>query len=467
MIVNHYIRSSLLVPIFLAILILPNVPLKSYVHWHDSQRLGQILLIVYSIFGGCFLKYFTVKKYIFIYFLIFIALGIFSSFLSDFPLWSLTELSIFVGGYALGFFIYRKFDESYEAMESYSLFIFFLTASLLALYFFIAYTTSFFIGGQMDTWEFLNGFSNPRFFGQFLTLLLPVLFAPILQGNKWRKYFFVLSLIVCFMLIASGTRGAFLGLGAVALIYLWLSKMSRKWTILFIKITCVALVMHYILMEVIPDFFQMNVRNEAFDRKLFGLSAREVLWGKAIAMVNERPFFGFGPMHFANMKSVIANHPHQLFLQILSEWGILFFLVFFYCLIKIIYAILIELIFPNKIKNEKTKIIFMCLSASVFSSLIQSMVDGVFVMPYTEVIFVFMAAWLAAVYYSEKNEPVFEAHCVSSIKSWIINLIFIVAAIILLFSFFEKSPTYIGKSHDNYYKNEGFLKPRFWINGGF
>lgn len=234
--------------------------------------------------------------------------------------------------------------------------------------------------------------------------------------------------------------------------------------LLMLEIACIAFMMQYILIGVLPDYFQMTVQNDAFDRELVGLSAREVLWEKSISMVIERPFFGFGPMHFANMPDVIASHPHQLFLQILSEWGILFSLIFLYFLLKVIYLIVKELISFERIKGENSRIIYVCLSASIIASLMQSMVDGVFVMPYTEIIFVFMAAWLTAVYHGRGKCSV---DGVLSIHGCIINIIFIFSACVLIYSFVEKSPTYIGKSQENYYKNKSFLKPRFWINGGF
>ncbi len=457
-------RYFLLFPFCFFVFYLPNIPVPSDFHWHDSQRVGQILLITYAVIFGTFFGIFEIGNKIFLYVLFLIFLGLISACLSNFPIWSLTEMAIFLGSYALGVFLYHIFCVDYENAERYSFFILFLTAFSLSFYFVVAYISSFFIDNKFDVWQLINGFSNPRFFGQFLTLLLPVLLAPVLQKNRWSKVFFILSCMVCFMLVASGTRGSLLGIGSVIAIYALLNKLSRQWMLLMLKIACIAFMMQYILIGVLPDYFQMTVQNDAFDRELVGLSAREVLWEKSISMVIERPFFGFGPMHFANMPDVIASHPHQLFLQILSEWGILFSLIFLYFLLKVIYLIVKELISFERIKGENSRIIYVCLSASIIASLMQSMVDGVFVMPYTEIIFVFMAAWLTAVYHGRGKCSV---DGVLSIHGCIINIIFIFSACVLIYSFVEKSPTYIGKSQENYYKNKSFLKPRFWINGGF
>lgn len=468
MIIKNYKRLYfLLAPVIFIIFYLTNFTLNSRLHWHDSQRIGQILLMVYVVIMGVILNLFEIKIKLLLVFLIFIFLGLLSSFFSKNIIWSLTELSIFIGSYAFGFFVYRIFCFNYYKSEVGALFTLFLTASSLTIYFMVAYMSSLLINEKIDVWQYINGFSNPRFFGQFLTLLLPVLMAPVLRRSKCSSVFFALSCMVCFMLIASGTRGSLLGLGSVAIAFFFVNRIGKNFVVLMVKIALIALVMQYFFIDILPRYLQIDVQNGALDRKLLGLSARDLLWGTAIFMVFDKPLLGYGPMHFSNMKGVIASHPHQFLLQIMSEWGLLFFVVFFYFSLKIIYSIFRELIFFEKIKDSNSQIMFLCLSASIFASLMQSMVDGVFVMPYTEIIFSFMASWLAAVYYGGKNEHICEAHYLLSVRGFAINLIFIFSVAILLFSFCEKSPTYIGKSQKNYYENEGFLKPRFWINGGF
>ena len=178
-------KIFLIFPFFLFLLYLPNTPVPVNFHWHDSQRIGQILLISYAVIFGVVFGYFEVKNKIFLIILIFVFLGILSSLLSSHIIWSLTEMSIFIGSYALGIFLYRIFCIDYERLERYSFFALFLTAASLFVYFLVAYFSSIFIDEEFDVWQFINGFSNPRFFGQFLTLLLPVLLAPVLRKSQW------------------------------------------------------------------------------------------------------------------------------------------------------------------------------------------------------------------------------------------------------------------------------------------
>lgn len=433
--------------------------------WHDSQRVGQIYLIIFYTFLFVLLNISAYSKKNRHIFFCFVFLGAVSCLMSEEKIFAFTEMAIFFGSYIMGIVLFHLMKLGAEKnLEKYFFLFLFLSAASLAIYFFMGYISSFFSKTNFDVWDFFNGFSNIRFFGQFMTLLIPVLVAPVLLRKKWSSAFFCISCIIFFMLIASGARAALMSLGSVVFIYLFIGKLSRGWAFLIIKISCIGFIMHYILIDILPKYFQIGVWNNVADRKLTGLSSRELIWNQAIEMLIQKPFFGFGPMHFANMNNTIANHPHQFFLQILSEWGIPFFLFLFFILIKIIIVVFKELKYFKKIKNNEKKVIYVCLVASIFSSLIQSMVDGVFVMPYTEIVFVFLAAWLASIYFDEdfkdeNNKFIFQ--------NIIIKLIVMFFSLILCFSFFESSPTYIGKSQDNYYNNSGDYMPRFWLNGGF
>lgn len=433
--------------------------------WHDSQRVGQILIILFYTCLFFYFKFSIFSRKNSIVFFSFFSLAIISCLLSKNKVWALTEMAIFLGSYVTGFVLFYLLTMDAEGrIENYLFFTLFLTAASLSIYFFMAYISSFLLLNEFNVWDFVNGFSNIRFFGQFLTLLLPVLVAPVLLKKKWSNTFFFISCLIAFMLIASGTRAALLGIGSVVFAYLFIGSESKKWAFLMIKISCIGFLMHYILIDVLPDYFQIAITNNAMDRKIIGLSAREIIWKEAIVMTIEKPFFGYGPMHFANIKSEVANHPHQLFLQILSEWGILFFMLFLFLFKKIIVSLLKELKNFSRIENDDNKLLYICLTAAIFSSLIQSMVDGVFVMPYTEIVFVLMSAWLASVFFNKEFK--FEKNN-SKTQKIISNLLVILFSIIMTFAFVKFSPTYIGKSQNNYYNNMGDYMPRFWLNGGF
>lgn len=451
----------LICPILFTLFYLVNDTLLPSLSWHDSQRIGQIALIVYAIFFGVIFKLFEIKVEQFYFLLGFLILGGISSFQANLTIWSFTEMAMLLGCYGFGLFICKIFCLN-QNLEKISFFIFFVTASSLVLYFIISYISSLFLGLGFDVWGFIKGFTNPRFFGQFCTLIIPIMIAPVLMKSKWNKAFHTLVCMVAFMAIASGTRGTFLGIGAVAVLYYFLNSVCRKFSLTIGKIFLTAFFMQLFFIDFLPKYLNIFVENNALERKVIGLSARDFLWLQAVEMIADKPFFGFGPMHFANIQKTIASHPHQLFLQIFSEWGMIFGLLFIIVFIKVINLIIVEVKYSYINNSEESKIIYICLAASIFASLVQSMVDGVFVMPYTQILFVYMAAWISSMHC--RNIEVLN----NKILSWrggILSLILICSACILIYSFFPGSHTHIDAERDKYLSNFGFLKPRFWLNG--
>ena len=451
----------LICPILFAFFYLVNNTLLPSLSWHDSQRFGQIALIIYAIFFGIVFKLFEIKAEQFYFLLGFLILGAISSFRASLTIWSFTEMAMLLGCYGLGLFIYRIFCSN-NNIEKLSFFILFLTTSSLILYFVIAYISSLYLRLDFDVWGFIKGFTNPRFFGQFCTLAIPILIAPVLMKSKWDKAFYILVCMVAFMAIASGTRGTFLGVGSVAALYLFLNSVCRKFSLMIVKIFLTAFFMQLFFIDFLPKYLNIFVENNALERKVIGLSARDFLWLQAVEMIADKPFFGFGPMHFANIQKAIASHPHQLFLQIFSEWGIIFGLLFIIAFVKVVNIIILEIKYSYINKSEESKIIYICLAASIFASLVQSMVDGVFVMPYTQILFVYMAAWISSMHC--RNIEALNNKTLSW-RGGILSLILICSVCILIYSFFPGSHTHIDATRDKYLSNFGFLKPRFWLNG--
>lgn len=58
------------------------------------------------------------------------------------------------------------------------------------------------------------------------------------------------------------------------------------------------------------------------DRADAGLNGRADLWAGAVRMVVEHPWLGVGPMHYVYAPSPLGAHPHNLVLQLASEWGV-------------------------------------------------------------------------------------------------------------------------------------------------
>lgn len=63
-------------------------------------------------------------------------------------------------------------------------------------------------------------------------------------------------------------------------------------------------------------------------KALVTLSARDVVWGHAISAFLSSPVLGIGPMQFADyIKLSYGSHPHNIYLQVIAEWGLLAFVI--------------------------------------------------------------------------------------------------------------------------------------------
>lgn len=444
-----------LLPFLFFIFYLPNFTYPVYVSWHDSQRYGLILLLIYSLLF--FVKNHRDKiseseNFLFVFF----AFSIISISCSKKPLWALTEAATLFGLASIIYSIDIISKNNELVLKKIFFYTLCITCLAITVNFLINYALSIVHQDFIDSWTLIPGFNNPRFFGQFSTIAIPILATALFYKFKWKQlYCIFFSLFIC-VAITSGTRGAILGLGA-SLLMIFVA--SKKWKEYFFNILgpCViGLGLHILLLQLVPKILSQGVINNSIDRINFNLSAREILWEKAVQMIVERPILGYGPMHFASVDS-IASHPHQIILQIASEWGVPILLL---CLIFVAFVL-------NKclkvLRNNNSSIAYTFIFGALIASLAQSMVDGVFVMPYIQYCFFVCAAFLYIEHRLNTNEENFQRNECNTISRYAIKGIAFISIFVLAFSLYPNSMTSYQTSQQKEIK--GFLKPRYWLNG--
>lgn len=445
-----------IIPFLIILFYLPNFSYPASVSWHNSQRLGNILILIYSLVLLLFFYQFIIEKFVKTCSVAIFTIAVFSIFLSRNSLWALTELSIIFGLVSIIYVIDNisiNFEKLSKKLFFYTLC---LTCLVMEVNFLVSYVSSIVNYGPIDFWVLISGFDNPRFFGQFCTIAIPILAIPLCYSFKRKFLYFILfSLFIC-TAITSGTRGTVLGL-AVSLVVIFFT--SKKWVEYFLNIlgpSVVGLGFHIVLLQWVPRILSQSVINDSVDRINFSLSAREVLWERAIQMILERPMLGYGPMHFASVNS-IASHPHQIILQIGSEWGLP---------VLLLLLILAGFIF-NKclrvLRNNNSSITYTFLFGALIASLAQSMVDGVFVMPYIQYCFFVCAAFLYIEHRLNTNEENFQRNECNTISRYAVKGIAFISIFVLAFSLYPNSMTSYQTSQKKEIK--GFLKPRYWLNG--
>lgn len=373
---------------------------------HDWQRVDQI-----SIFFLCVLAL-GVKLYSQTlsgltvcfpngYFFLVLLLGLFSSLRAHQPEWALVEVAVFVGSSSIFFYFANLRASGQPCFDRYFISLITLLCAVKAFQFFVstvaAYTGS---AGIIDADQLIEGFSNKRFYGQFQTFTLPLLALPLLCDGKIRLKSAVFFLLSFWWLIAicGGTRGTWLGIAvATAVVSLSCGARGRSWAVWQIASFGVGLLFFWLLFVLLPDYLHIKIANFAGERLSTSLSARDVLWHQALEMIKEKPWLGYGPMHFADLHNAVAAHPHQVILQWACEWGIPSMLLMIVIVGRGLFATF-TLIRQKIYSSHPVDVLRICLFASLTAALVQSMIDGVIVMPYSQLWLALVGGWLMGIH---------------------------------------------------------------------
>lgn len=392
-----------------------------------------------------------------------IVLGVVSSLRAHQPIWAFTELALLVTCVciAAAFAMARKV-EGPEADHFLMLFVVFICAIKATQ--FLAFSVYAFSSGAavIDTDLLLSGFSNKRFYGQFQTLALPLLVFPLLLKNTARStrvWLFMLLSFWWLVAVSGGTRGTWLGMAAAGISMFILGRSGRRWLGWQIAAASVGITLFWLVFSVLADYLGIEIINFAGDRLNSSLSARETIWLQAWDMIRERPWLGFGPMHFADIPNPIAAHPHQAILQWLSEWGVPSALCLAWLALRGGCAT-IRLVRERAGSDDPVDLLRLCLCASLVGALTQGMVDGVIVMPYTQLWLALVVGWLMALHVW-KAEPA----QASTVLRWSWSVVSVLAIGLLVFVMIRDVP-HLGQRNEQFSREYGgHFQPRFWVQG--
>ncbi len=466
----------LLVPaaltLFASLLVVALLPISNILHglsWHDQQRIGQIsvitLIALFSVNSIFVTQQFTPTEPHLRHTLAALAFaGAASSIAARQPVWAFTEFGIALGCLAMAWMVVVTREQLGGALDRLMLGTVLFICTALCLRFFVSYASMLATKeGKADPWLLLDGFSNLRFYGQFISLSLPVLAAPLLMQGELKRFAVpALILLVLWWAIAitTGTRGTWLGMSAAVVWLMFAGAKGRQWATLNLLAAIFGLIVCRFWLEWLPDWAGLPVANDPADRLTTSLSGREPLWQQAIEMILAKPLLGFGPMHYSDIANRIAAHPHQAWLQWASEWGVPSALVITWLVWKGARAVF-RVMRERAASGAETDVLRVCLAGSIAASLTQSMVDGVLVMPYTETWLAVLAGWLFALH--PGNTSTSTTVPAAWRWGWAIALI---AAAGLLVSIVARDLPRLDVREEAYAETFGGpFKPRFWRQG--
>ena len=432
---------------------------------HDLQRVMQIAIGISAVLyglsvapGGRLVDQPTMVGLALI-----IALGLLSSVLAHQPLWAFTEVAVFVscGAITVAFALLRR--HSGEPLDRTLILVVTGLCLIKSIQYLHAGVLAFSSGEPtLDPDLLLSGFSNKRFYGQFQTFTLPLLALPLLMPNisrPLRGAVFALLCVWWLIAISGGTRGTWLGMSVAGVVLAAMGPWGRRWLGWQLAALVGGLLLYWLVFTVLADYLGIAIASAASDRLTTSLSGRGPIWGQAWHMLVERPWLGFGPMHFADIANKIAAHPHQAILQWASEWGVPSAL----CVAAVAWRggwATVGVLRERVVSTQRVDLLRLCLFAALIGALVQSMVDGVIVMPNSQVWLALVVGWLMALHVWRTPSP---AALPLAWGGWKALSVLAVGLLILIAA---RDIPHINQAQQQYLDtHDNLLQPRFWAQG--
>lgn len=317
----------------------------------------------------------------------------------------------------------------------------------------------------IDLTTFYPRFSNPRFPGQVFSMLVPLLvaFAVRRERHKWIPWL-TASVFICFAL-SQGTRGTWLAI-AVAMVVIVVVRPNgfRPFIRTWIGTLGFGIVLYLTLVYLLPGLLGKSsltgLARAGSIATLTDDSLRFVLWRRALEQIAAHPVLGVGPMNFAADTSLPGLSPHNAPLQIGAEWGLIALTCLVLPLLRMATSFAKLARKPEPV-NFAVNAMNCGLVAALAAGMTQSLVDGIFVVPTSQMTFALVAGWVAGQMFDRSQprarkkpgiQPIRHAAGATTLLSAII-----LSAVVL------KGPP----PADGYQicGNPGLLLPRFWSYG--
>ena len=218
----------------------------------------------------------------------------------------------------------------------------------------------FFLGSNILGFPFSGGrisslFGDELIMGSYLSRLFPLLFALFLikEKTKYEIYYIgILFILVDILIYISGERASFLFLNLSTIFIIILIKEYQKFRLITFLIALVLIVSLTLSSDNLSNRMikgpakSMGLVKEAQSKNIF-TPTHDSLIRTAFNMFKDKPIFGHGPKMFRKICSnekyatgvkPCMTHPHNFYVQLLAETGLIGFLFLFSAFCYVLYC---------------------------------------------------------------------------------------------------------------------------------
>lgn len=239
------------------------------------------------------------------------------------PVMAMRELGIFAGLIAITLVVAQLRDPILLPSVATSA----ASAAYIAVVLLIIVMT-YLSGQSLTRIELFFGYDNHRFFNHVQTAALPlaILAVTVAPQRSWLRLVAWFAAIGGFALLFSiAGRGTMVGIvvGAVAAgaifgraAFATLSNLAFT-AVLGLAVFVTLFFFLPLLMGTTPGLSEGH-----YDARFGSAEMRFFLWRIAQSYIEQSPWLGIGPMHYAHYPTGDAAHPHNIYLQVAAEWGI-------------------------------------------------------------------------------------------------------------------------------------------------
>lgn len=258
----------------------------------------------------------------------------------------------------------------------------------------ITYGAALFSGVISGPGYLIPGFDTYRFFNHGQTITLPLLgLAACLAGDETRLRRAVswLALVGWWaLLFVSAGRGTLVGVvAAAAIVGVAFGLRAWPWIRTMALGALGGLVVYVVMYVFIPLLYglpSLGFLEGVVERSVNNMGSRRgPLWSCAYDMLVAHPWFGGGPMHYAQICAPlnIAAHPHNWVLQIAAEWGLLA-LACACAAVVLGLRSLLQCMPALESRDKRNQAILTCWLATAIAIMVDGMVSGLLVMPVSQ-----------------------------------------------------------------------------------